>query len=364
LRRKPHWLRHPGWPRRPAWLRRKPRWLRWVALGLALVVVVTAGVGYVLLRRMDGNIVTDVTTARELARYEAQRPPPSPGDAKNVLLIGTDRTKDGGRRSDAVIMLHLAGDRDSATALSVPRDLMVDIPRCRGAAGARRAQFNWAYETGGAACTIRTLETLTGIRVDHHLIVDFDGFSRIVDALGGVELCLERPLRDRLAGLRLPAGRQMLGGEEALAYVRARKDLGDGSDTARIERQQEFLLALTRRVAESGVLRNPAKLFPVLDAATSSVTTDTRLGSLVKLYDLLREIREVPTDGFRFLTIPRVADPSRPNRDVLRQPEANELFKRLRLDRPLGGGEPGAHDGTPVPVPPAPGAPSAATVCK
>ncbi|MGP3967958.1 LCP family protein [Streptomyces sp. 6N223] len=346
---------------------RPPRWLRWVALGLALVVLAVAGVGWVMLRRLDNSIVADVTTARELERYEEQRPPPAPGDAKNVLLIGTDRAKGGGQRSDVAILLHLAGDRESATALSVPRDLMVDIPRCDGSAP-RRAQFNWAYEAGGASCAIRTLEGVTGIRVDHHVVMDYEGFSGIVDALGGVEMCLDRPLNDRLAGLRLPAGRQTLTGEEALAYVRARKDLGDGSDTARVERQQQFLDALTREITDSGVLLNPAKLFPVLDAAASSITTDTRLDSLVKLYDLLREVRSVPSAQFRFLTVPRVSDPASPNRDVLRQPAANDLFKRLRLDRPLpgeGGGEaPGTPTRTPAADHAAPGPASTATTCK
>jgi LCP family protein required for cell wall assembly len=346
--------------------------MRWVALGLALLVLAVAGVGWVMLRRLDSRIVADVTTAQELERYEEQRPPPAPGDAKNVLLIGTDRVKgsgggSGGQRSDVVILLHLAGDRDSATALSMPRDLLVDIPRC-GASPPRRAQFNWAYDTGGAACTIRTLEGMTGIRVDHHLVMDYDGFRRIVDALGGVELCFDRPLRDRLSGLRLPAGPQTLSGTEALAYVRARKELSDGSDTARMERQQQFLEALIRKITEGGVLLNPAKLFPVLNAAASSLTTDTRLDSLVKLYDLLREIRAVPPDQFRFLTVPRESDPADPNRDLLSQPAANDLFKRLRMDRPVSAepAEPGAR--TPARTPPAdhaaPGPAPAADPCK
>lgn len=327
---------------------RARRWPRRVVLGVSLVtsfaVVVTAVVAWAVVRRFDDRITTDATTAAELERYAAQRPPPAAGDAKNVLLIGTDRAEEGGtRRADAVVLLHLAGDRDSATAVSVPRDLMVEIPRCtipEGGGGTprrserQRASFNTAYAVGGVACTIRTFEELTDIRVDHHVTVDFTGFSRIVDALGGVELCLAEPVRDEATGLDLPAGRQTLDGTEALAYVRARKDLADGSDTARVARQQQFLAALARTVADGGMLTNPAKLFPVLDAATSSVTTDTELGSLVKLYDLLREIRSVSSDKFRFITVPRRSDPANPNRDVLAQPAANDLFTRLRRDQP------------------------------
>jgi LCP family protein required for cell wall assembly len=357
---------------------RERGWWRWVALGLAVVLLATAGAGWAMLHRLEGNLVTDVTTAEELTRYEEERPPPAPGAARNVLLIGTDsrngRGEGGSQRSDAVILLHLAGDRESATAVSIPRDLLVDIPRCtrtgrdpveaRSQAPARRAQFNWAFETGGAACTIRTLERMTEIRVDHHVIVDFAGFERLVDAVGGVEVCFDQPLRDRPARLDLPAGRQTLDGEEALAFVRARKEIGDGSDTARIARQQEFLGALARKVSEGGMLVNPAKLFPVLDATTSSITTDTRLDSLVKLYDLLRKVRDVPTDRFHFLTVPRVGDPEDVNRDVLRQPAANQLFKRLREDRPAGSGPGGAERGDDGNGGPPHHGPLAGNVCK
>lgn len=328
--------------------RRRPRW--WVlALAGALLAVSTAG--WLAYRKLNGNITTDLTAAEQLARYDAERPPPAPGRARNILLIGTDSRAgpngggygedDGTQRSDTVILVHLAGDRDRATALSLPRDLLVDIPQCTGRDGetvpARHGQFNTAFETGGAGCTIRAVERLTGIRIDHHLVVDFTGFRDLVDAAGGVELCLDRPLSDEDSGLELPAGCRRLDGEEALSYVRARKGLGDGSDTARIDRQQRLMAALTDQLYASGVLLNPVRLYPVLDEATSALTVDAGLDSLTELYDLVRQLREVPEDRIGFATVPRESAPDDANRDVLVQPDAERLFERLRADLPPGG---------------------------
>ncbi|MFJ9681216.1 LCP family protein [Streptomyces sp. NPDC101194] len=324
-------------------------WLRWTALGVSLVVLVAAGGGWWLYRKLDGNIRTDTSAAAELKTYERERPATVVHDAENILLIGSDsragdnraygRDDGGSQRSDTTILLHLAADRKSATAMSLPRDLMVWIPVCHKADGTATkkqfAQFNWAFEFGGTACTIRTVEKLTGIRIDHQMVVDFNGFKDMVDAVGGVEVCLKKPVDDPDAHLKLPAGRQKLDGEEALGYVRARKSIGNGSDTERMDRQQQFLGALVNKVQSNGVLLNPTRLYPVLDAATKSLTTDPGLDSLKDLYDLVRGLRDVPTDRVQFLTVPRQPYAADPNRDELVQPDANRLFKRLREDAPV-----------------------------
>ncbi|MFH8370896.1 LCP family protein [Streptomyces sp. NPDC018031] len=356
--------------------KRRRRRLRLLALAAALLVLATAGTGWWLYQRLDANIRTDVATAKELAKHEAERPVSVVRDARNILLIGSDSRggtgngkygqDSGTQRSDTTILLHLAADRESATAVSIPRDLMVDIPACRSTTGtegkAQQAQFNWAYQFGGAACTIRTVEKLTGIRIDHHMIVDFSGFKRMVDAVDGVEVCLDEPVDDAEAHLRLPAGRQTLDGEDALGYVRARYSMGDGSDTSRMARQQEFLGSLLKKVRSNGVLFNPTRLYPVLDAATSSLTTDPGLGSLRKLYSLTQDIRDVPEDRIRFMTVPRQPYALNPNRDELVQPDADRLFRQLRLDlevSPATGGEDGETLGpdSPSSSPKTPGTP-------
>ncbi|MFB6817133.1 LCP family protein [Streptomyces sp. NPDC056347] len=329
----------------------RPRrhWLRWTALGASFVVLAAAGTGWWLYQKLDGNIRTDTSVAAELKVYERERPVPVVRDAENILLIGSDsregenskygRDDGGSQRSDTTILLHLAADRKSATAMSLPRDLMVDIPSCHRADGTATtkqfAQFNWAFERGGTACTIRTVEKMTGIRIDHHMVVDFDGFKDMVDAVDGVEVCLKKPVDDPDAHLKLPAGRQTLDGEQALGYVRARKSIGDGSDTERMDRQQQFLGALVNKVQSNGVLLNPTRLYPVLDAATKALTTDPGLDNLKDLYEVVRGMRDVPTDKVQFLTVPRQPYVADRNRDELIQPDADRLFKRLRRDDPV-----------------------------
>ncbi|MFE6398708.1 MULTISPECIES: LCP family protein [Streptomyces] len=329
--------------------RRRLRWLRWAALATAVLVLAAGGVGWAAYTKLNGNITKDTGAAAELARYEEERPTPLVHDAQNILLIGSDSRSGrdnrkygrdlGTQRSDTTILLHLAADRQSATAVSLPRDLMVDIPGCRRPDGSRTraqfAQFNWAFEFGGTACTIRTVEKLTDIRIDHHMVVDFAGFKDMVDAVDGVRVCLKEPVDDRAAKVRLPAGPQTLDGEQALGYVRARKSIGNGSDTDRMDRQQEFLAALVNKVRSNDVLLNPVKLYPVLDAATSSLTTDPGLASLRSLYELVRGVRNIPTERVQFLTVPRRSYTYDANRDELVEPAAEELFTRLRKDEPV-----------------------------
>ncbi|WP_435842123.1 LCP family glycopolymer transferase [Streptomyces cyaneofuscatus] len=340
------WADHP---KDGSAFRRKRPWLRWAALGASFLVMISAGAGWWLYKKLDGNITTDTSAAAELKVYEKERPTPVVMDAQNILLIGSDsrsgdnseygRDDGGSQRSDTTILLHLAADRQSATAVSLPRDLMVEVPKCRTGDDKETreqfTQFNSAFELGGTACTIRTVERLTGIRIDHHMVVDFNGFKDMVDAVDGVEICLKEPIDDKDARLELPAGRQTLNGEEALGYVRARKTLGDGSDTERMERQQKFLGALVNKMQSNGVLLNPTRLYPVLDAATKSLTTDPGLDSLRDLYDLVRSMRDVPTDQVQFLTVPRQPYRQNVNRDELVEPDASELFKQLREDKPV-----------------------------
>ncbi|UGY91776.1 LCP family protein [Streptomyces gobiensis] len=321
-------------------------WLRWVALGVSLLILVVSGVGWGIYYKLDRNITTDIATALELERHKKERPESAAHAAKNILILGSDtrsgRNREYGRdsgtaRSDTAILLHLSGDRKSATAVSIPRDLMVTIPRCARPDGSRTkeqfAQFNWSYEFGGPACAIRTVEKLTRIRMDHHVVVDFKGFKKIVNAVGGVEVCLTESASDPDSRLNLPAGRQTLKGDDALAYVRARHGIGDGSDSERISRQQAFLASLFRKLRSNGVLMNPTKLYPVLDEATSAITADAGLNSLTELYDLVRSVRDMPERNVHFRTVPRRPYARNKNRDELVQPAADWLFAILRNDR-------------------------------
>ncbi|MEU4587275.1 LCP family protein [Kitasatospora aureofaciens] len=333
-----------------------------ITAGAVAFLLVAAGVTlWIAYRKLDGNITTDSATDRLLAELEAERPGRSSAaaGARNILLIGSDDRsganssyggQPGTQRSDTTILLHLAADRKHATAVSIPRDVMVTVPSCEKPDGSRSKpgtmQFNWAFELGGPACSIRTVEQLSGIRVDHHVILDFSGFKAMVDAIGGVEVCVPQPIHDKDAKLDLAAGRQVLHGEQALGYVRVRESLGDGSDTQRMGRQQQFLASLIRKVQSQGVLLNPTRLWPVLDAATSSVKADAGLSSLGALYDLTQDLRDIPSPNVVFLTAPRRPYHYDSDRDEFVQPQTTQLFTALREDRQIAVRPPGS---TPAP---------------
>jgi len=340
-------------------VRRGRRWLRVLAVCTAFLVLALAGGTWWMWQRLNGNITTDTVTETELKAQESQRPTETPTEAENILLIGSDNRGDGNgkygkdtgtQRSDTTILLHLSADRSNVTAMSIPRDLMTHVPECTEPDGStispRFEQFNWAFEFGGAACTIRTVEEMTGIRIDHHLIVDFSGFKNMVDAVDGVEVCVAEPVHDQDAHLDLPAGRQKLDGEQALGFVRARHGIGDGSDTERMQRQQDFLASLIKKVQGDGVLLNPLKLYPLLNAATKSLTADPGLDSLNELYKLAQSLQKVPTGQIHFLTAPREPYVADHNRDQLVQPEADQLFAAVAADQPVKVGSHASPGGT------------------
>lgn len=264
----------------------------------------------------------------------------------NILLIGSDDRSGpnaeygqaGGARSDTVMLLHVAADRHSAVVASIARDTMVNVPSCTLPNGtssmAYFGMFNSAYTTGGAACTVKTVEDLTDIPVDHLMVVDFTGFKNMIDAIGGVPVTLDQAVNDPDSHLNLPAGRTVLNGEQALAFVRARHAFGDGSDLGRMGRQQQFVQATLDTMTGDGTLADPSKLYKVLDAATKAITTDPPLASLSALMALASDIKRVPRTQVQYLTAPWQWYGPDPNR-VEFSPKAQELFDALRNDQPV-----------------------------
>jgi LCP family protein required for cell wall assembly len=194
--------------------------------------------------------------------------------------------------------------------------------------------FNSAYTTGGAACTVKTVEYLTDIPVDHLMVIDFTGFKNMIDAIGGVPVTLDQAVNDPDSHLNLPAGRTVLNGEQALAFVRARHAFGDGSDLGRMGRQQQFVQATLDTMTSDGTLADPSKLYKVLDAATKAITTDPPLASLSALMDLASDIKRVPRTQVQYLTAPWQWYGPDPNR-VEFSAKSQELFDALRNDQPV-----------------------------
>jgi LCP family protein required for cell wall assembly len=314
------------------------------------VLLVTGSAGaFVAYYKINNNIQSQDLTGllgdrpKVIAEGEEQTP-------LNILLIGSDKRSGaaaraiGGARSDTTILLHLAADRKTAVLVSIPRDTIVDIPSCKRPDGSRTVaqttRFNAAYALAGAACTIRTVEQITDIRIDHHVVIDFRGFKQMVDALNGVEICLPQRVDDDSSKLHLDAGRQTVNGADALAYVRTRKQLGNGSDLGRIDRQQAFLSSMVDKVSSRGLLLRPDRLLSFLDAATKSITTDPGLASLNDLRKLAQSVKNMDTDAVTFVTVPNAANPAdRGNTVIVRQAEADALWTSLRFDRPLPGQE-------------------------
>ena len=258
-----------------------------------LTTVVGAGVS-VVMGQLQGNI-TAIDVSENAGPVSAAEPLNIVNDETGtykpvtIVLMGSDTREGkgnggfgsaseiGGERSDTTIVMHISGDRKSAIGVSIPRDTTITLPTCKKdgkKVGGYTGRFNQAIELGGPGCTIKAVEEMSGLDINNFMLVDFRGFKRIVDAIGGVEICLKEPVDDPLSGLKLDAGKHVVEGEEALAFVRARKTLGDGSDTSRIRRQQAFISSLMRKVLSSGTLLNPASLLGVLDAATESLTAD------------------------------------------------------------------------------------------
>ncbi|WP_371750523.1 LCP family protein [Streptomyces sp. NBC_01283] len=316
------------------------RFLKIVAIVAALLLLSTVAISWLIYAQLDNNTRTDEATQRALDADHGARPTAAAGKAQNILLLGTDSEAGlGSTRADTTILLHLAANRRSASMTSVPRDLMVDIPACLrpegGRSRAQHAQFNWAYQFGGAACTIRTFEDLTGIRIDHHLVADFSGFINVVDAVGGVEVDVAERVRQSRYGITLRPGRQTVNGKEALTFVRARLGVSDGSDLQRVERQKQFMHQLLAKISSSGTLYNPTRLYPVLDAVTSSLVADSGLDSPAELYSLVNTARMIPPDRVRAVTVPSVEDPDHWGRYVTVKRQAKALFKSLRRDTAL-----------------------------
>ena len=332
---------------------RKLRILKIVGASLsALLALVLAG-GFLAYRHLNNNITTlpDLTTGLGTDRPSAMPQEPNvPDKPVNVLLIGSDtRAGQSGNiggatpgLSDTTILLHLSADRKLAYGVSLPRDAMVNRPSCKrkdgnGTDPGGLSMFNEAYAVGGAACTGRTVEQLTGIRIDHFVVIDFNGFRSMVDALGGVQVCVPRKVNDTTGHISLPAGTYTVKGQRALDYVRVRHDIGsvDNGDIGRMKRQQAFLASMANKAVSAGTLVNPVRLYQFLDAATKSLTTDPGLASLSKLRSLASSFSGIGLDKIQFLTVPFQEYAPDPNR-LQWAPSADRLWTRIKNDQPVG----------------------------
>ena len=278
----------------------------------------------------------------------------------NILVMGTDGRggenlalgggDSSGSRSDSTILLHISDDHQWVTAVSIPRDTIVNIPACPTTSGKYTAahpatRFNAAFAYGadagkdiasGAVCTLTTVEKITGVRLDGFLALDFAGFKGMIDALGGVEVDIPNKIHSPLAGdLRLEPGHQTLDGWHALQYARARTGTGlagGGSDLGRIKRQQQLIGAIAHQVLATNLLTDSPQLLRFLNATTSSMTTSSNYASVNGLVDLAATLSSIDPNDIQFITAPIYTNPENPN-TVLLAPKAKILWDNLRYDQ-------------------------------
>ncbi|WP_396454088.1 LCP family protein [Actinomadura sp.] len=327
----------------------------WRVLGVVSVVlsvVLVAGclTAYGFWRRLDGQIDREDVDGRL-----GQNRPPKLNSSLNILLIGSDSRAgenarygaEAGQRSDTTILLHISPGGESAIGISFPRDSMVQMPACKRKNGttvpAQFGMINAAFSNGGPACTWHTIEWLTKIHIDHYVEVDFAGFKRVVDALGGVEICVPKRIDDPKAELHLRAGRQTVRGDQALGYVRTRYVLGDGSDLGRIKRQQAFMASVVKKATDKGMLTDPGRTYAFLSAATKSIKADDRL-TLSVMQKLAASLRGMSAGKVRFVTVPVQPYPQDKYRVQFDRALAEPLFKAVREDDKL-------PEPAPAPVP-------------
>lgn len=318
----------------------------------------TAGAGYLYYQHLNSQIRKD-----ELNLGENRIAEPTPNAAgqtpMNILLIGSDardskaNQKLGGARetfggtplADVQMLLHLSADRSNMSVVSMPRDTLVRIPKCTDPddgtvypASNGRVMTNQSLGHGGPGCTVATWQELTGIHIDHFVMVDFAGVVSMADAIGGVPVCVDANIHSRDgqghgSGLKLRKGTTYIKGEQALQWLRTRYGFEDGSDLARAKAQHMYMNAMVRELRANATLSSPNKLRKLAEKATGALTVDTGLDTVKKLYDLSDELRKVEPERITMSTMPNRYVGSR----VEPTEDAEQLFRLVRDDIALDG---------------------------
>ncbi|WP_447039394.1 LCP family protein [Streptomyces sp. DSM 118878] len=337
----------------------KRRVLRWSATILSVLILGTAGAGFLYYQYLNGNIDTD-----DLNLGEHRAPEPTPNAAGqtplNILLIGSDardskaNQKLGGAKdtfgspplADVQMLLHLSADRSNMSVVSMPRDTLLQIPKCTDPDDGKvypetgpRYMTNESLGRGGPGCTVATWEKLTNIHINHFMMVDFAGVVSMADAIGGVPVCVDKNIHSRTSGgkgsgLKLKKGTTEIKGEQALQWLRTRYGFEGGTDISRAKAQHMYMNALVRKLRENTGLTSPNKLRKLADKATRALKVDDGLGDIKELYDLGNELKKVSPGRTTMTTMPFEYVGAR----VIPKPgDAEQLFRLVRDDIPLDG---------------------------
>jgi LCP family protein required for cell wall assembly len=318
--------------------------LRIVAIGVAVAVVSAASLAAIFVHSLDATVVS-----HSIALRAPHPEPPQPlGGAFNVLLVGADnapRQHGFGEarqstQNDVDILLHVPADHRSAVILSMPRDLVVEHPACVASNGTRvpdagEQPLNVDLERGGLGCVVTTVEHLTGLSIPYAAQFSFQGTIAMADAVGGVPVCTNRAIDDPDSGLRLPKGRSVISGRTALAYLRDRHGIGDGSDLARISSQQAYMSSLLRQAVSADTFANPARLISLATAVARNVSLSTSMSKPDVLVGMMVAVLHIPLHSIALIQLPTAPYPENPNK-VIPQPALTAvLLRHLQQDTPV-----------------------------
>ncbi|MFJ9158748.1 LCP family protein [Streptomyces griseoviridis] len=334
--------------RRPA--KKKPKAkkvLLWTGGAMAFVLVAGAGGAYLYIKHLNDNITAVSDDGASTGGFQKDK-------AINILLIGTDKRTGAGNEgygdsgsvghADTTILLHVSKDRSNATALSIPRDLIVDVPDCpteqedgttKVIPGDSGVRFNTSLgqDDRTPSCTMRTVTELTGVKPDNFMVADFNAVKTLTTAVDGVEVCLGKDIDDADSHLKLKKGMQHISGENALAFVRTRHSVGFGGDLSRIALQQQFLSALMRKLKSNDTLTDPTKMIKLAEAGTKALTVDSQLDSISKLKDLGLELGKLNVKNLTFTTVPVIDNPAEKVKvTVVLKATAPAVFSAIKND--------------------------------
>ncbi|WP_083587202.1 LCP family protein [Agrococcus sp. Marseille-P2731] len=341
--------------------------LRWVGLGLSVVLVAVVGVVGVSVLRLSTGIAT-VDLGSDVPPAQAGFAPYEGGFT--ILLVGSDQREgqgadfgeaeyEGGRLNDVTMLMHVSDDHQQARVVSIPRDLVVDFPACEDPETGETApaesdvQFNQALARGGLSCVAEVVSDMTGLEVPYAAMITFQGVISMSTAVGGVPVCFAGPIDDPWTGLQIEeAGTHELEGEQALQFLRSRHGVGDGSDLARISSQQVFLSSLVRTLQSDAVLTDFTRLYAISQVALDNMTLSSGMANVGTMVSMARVLADIPLDTMQFVLYPNVLEGNRVYPD---EEAADELMRRIRLDLPIELGEDslgiGSTNETPAPTP-------------
>jgi LCP family protein required for cell wall assembly len=340
--------------RRGRGVSRRGRVVRRVLASLGVVVLVGVVAGAWVYVRLNGNIRAAALFSGVSGNAGVEKPDAFGHTPINLLVIGSDAranatdchlgggcgsgTSMAGSNADVEMLVHVSADRSNATVMSIPRDTMTQLPACRDQATHASTPAVFGMINGalayGPGCQVAAVHQLTGVPIDHFVMVDFSGVVAMADAVGGVNVCVSDNVYDSYSHLKLAKGSHTLTGVAALQFVRSRHGFGDGSDLGRTYAQHLYLSALVRAMKSAGTLANPAKVYALADAATRALTVDTGLGSITSLVGLAADVEKVPANRITFTTMQTDPDPANPNR-LVPAASAQPLFQTIINDQPL-----------------------------